>query len=88
MIIIGGMGSIAGAFFGAAFIVLLPLFLGQVLPRLGALVGIPMSTTGVEHAQTIIFGVLIVWFLVAEPHGLSKLWSLGKQKLRIWPFPH
>jgi branched-chain amino acid transport system permease protein len=88
MIIIGGLGSIVGAFFGAAFIVLLPTFLSQVLPWLGALVGIPVSTTGVAHTETMLFGALIVWFLIVEPHGLGKLWALGKQKLRIWPFPH
>ena len=31
---------------------------------------------------------LIVWFLIVEPHGLARLWSVGKQKMRIWPFPH
>jgi len=29
-----------------------------------------------------------VWFLIVEPHGLARLWSIGKQKMRIWPFPH
>jgi len=88
MIIIGGLGSIVGAFFGAAFIVLLPIFLSQILPWLGALVGVPVSTTGVAHTETMLFGALIVWFLIVEPHGLGKLWALGRQKLRIWPFPH
>ena len=88
MVIIGGMGSIMGAFFGAAFIVLLPIALNQFLPLVGALFGIEVSTSGISHAELIIFGALIVWFLIAEPHGLAKLWSVGKQKLRLWPFPH
>ncbi len=88
MIIIGGLGSIVGAFFGAAFIVLLPIFLNQFLPLLGALVGVPISTTGVAHTEAMIFGALIVWFLIVEPHGLGRLWALGKQKMRTWPFPH
>ncbi len=88
MVIIGGMGSIMGSFFGAAFIVILPIFLNQFLPLLGALVGMEISTAGISHTELIIFGALIVWFLIVEPHGLAKLWSIGKQKLRLWPFPH
>ena len=88
MVIIGGMGSIMGSFFGAAFIVILPIFLNQFLPALGSVVGITISTAGVAHAEFMIFGALIVWFLIVEPHGLAKLWSVAKQKLRIWPFPH
>jgi branched-chain amino acid transport system permease protein len=88
MVIIGGMGSIMGSFFGAAFIVILPIFLNQFLPALGNLVGITISTAGVSHAEFMIFGALIVWFLIVEPHGLAKLWSVAKQKLRLWPFPH
>ena len=88
MVIIGGMGSIMGSFFGAAFIVLLPISLNQFLPVLGGLFGVVISTSGISHAELIIFGALIVWFLIVEPHGLAKLWSVAKQKLRLWPFPH
>jgi branched-chain amino acid transport system permease protein len=88
MVIIGGLGSIMGSFFGAAFIVVLPIFLNQFLPAAMSLVGIDISTAGVAHAELMIFGGLIVWFLIVEPHGLAKLWSTAKQKLRLWPFPH
>ncbi len=88
MVIIGGLGSITGAFFGAAFIVVLPIFLTNVLPGLTALFGLRIDTAGLDHAQVMVFGALIVWFLVVEPHGLARLWSTGKQKLRLWPFPH
>jgi branched-chain amino acid transport system permease protein len=88
MVIIGGLGSIMGSFFGAAFIVVLPIILSQSLPWLASLVGLHISTAGVSHAELMIFGGLIVWFLIVEPHGLAKLWSIGKQKLRLWPFPH
>ena len=88
MVIIGGMGSIMGSFFGAAFIVVLPIFLNQFLPALGALFGVEISTAGISHTEFMVFGALIVWFLIVEPHGLAKLWSIGKQKLRLWPFPH
>jgi len=88
MVIIGGLGSIMGSFFGAAFIVLLPIVLDQALPALGSLVGLPLDTAFVSHVVLMIFGALIVFFLIVEPHGLARLWSIGKEKLRLWPFPH
>ncbi|NMF90046.1 branched-chain amino acid ABC transporter permease [Aromatoleum petrolei] len=84
MVIIGGLGSIMGAFFGAAFIVVLPIILDQVPHWFD----IPLSTATTSHLVHMIFGALIVFFLIVEPHGLAKLWSIGKQKLRLWPFPH
>jgi branched-chain amino acid transport system permease protein len=88
MVILGGMGSVMGSFFGAAFIVVLPIIINLVLPARGARVGVEVSTAALTHAEQMIFGALIVWFLIVEPHGLAKLWSVGKQKLRLWPFPH
>ncbi len=84
MIIIGGMGSILGSYFGAFFIVVLPLVLNQV----PIWFGIPLSTAMISHLEFMIFGALIVFFLIAEPHGLARLWAIGKEKLRLWPFPH
>ena len=84
MIIIGGMGSITGSFFGAFFIVALPIVLDQVPAALGA----PLSTAMASHLASMIFGALIVFFLIVEPHGLARLWAIGKEKLRLWPFPH
>ncbi|HUG24872.1 branched-chain amino acid ABC transporter permease [Piscinibacter sp.] len=84
MVIIGGLGSIMGSFFGAAFIVMLPIALNQVPGWLG----IPIGTETASHLEVIIFGVLIVFFLIVEPHGLARLWSIAKEKLRLWPFPH
>jgi len=84
MIIIGGMGSLLGCYFGAAFIVILPILLDQAPLWLG--VGI--STATASHLAFMIFGALIVFFLIVEPHGLARLWAIGKEKLRLWPFPH
>jgi len=84
MVIIGGLGSIMGSFFGAAFIVPQPLFLNSVPRRLS----IPISVVTASHLEFMIFGALIVFFLIVEPHGLARLWSTGKEKLRLWPFPH
>ena len=88
MVIIGGLGSIMGSLFGAAFIVVLPIVLNQLLPAIGQLFGAEISTAAISHTEFMVFGALIVWFLIVEPHGLARLWSIGKQKLRLWPFPH
>ena len=84
MVIIGGLGSIAGSFFGAAFIVLLPI----LLDALPAYFGLPIDTALASHLTFMIFGALIVFFLIVEPHGIARLWATGREKLRLWPFPH
>ncbi len=84
MIIIGGMGSLLGSYFGAAFIVALPIMLDQIPHLFGA----SMSTATTSHLASMIFGSLIVFFLIVEPQGLARLWAIGKEKLRLWPFPH
>ncbi|MBK9444703.1 MAG: branched-chain amino acid ABC transporter permease [Betaproteobacteria bacterium] len=85
MIIIGGVGSISGAFLGAAFIVLLPIFLDVMVQDIFA--GILPSSIA-SNLQLIVFGGLIIFFLIVEPHGLARLWQITKEKLRLWPFPH
>ena len=88
MIIIGGVGSILGSFLGAGFIVLLPIFLNITLHPLFGMLGIDISTAVVSNLELMVFGGLIIFFLAVEPHGLARLWQIGKEKLRIWPFPH
>jgi len=84
MVIIGGLGSILGSILGAAFITVLPLLLNQ-LPQW---LGVSMSTAMISHLEAMIFGCLIVFFLIKEPLGLARLWRIGKEKLRLWPFPY
>ena len=84
MIIIGGLGSILGSFLGAAFIVLLPILLNNI----PGMLGLQIATDLVAHLEFMIFGALIVFFLIVEPHGLARLWQIGKEKLRLWPFPY
>ncbi|HYB50171.1 MAG TPA: branched-chain amino acid ABC transporter permease, partial [Burkholderiaceae bacterium] len=78
------LGSMVGSYFGAAFFVILPLLLNRV-PEM---IGIDVSTAMKSHMEAMIFGGLIVFFLAAEPMGLARLWAIGKEKLRLWPFPH
>jgi branched-chain amino acid transport system permease protein len=84
MVIIGGLGSILGSFLGAAFIVLVPIFLTNV-PHL---VGLALPVALQKQIELMVFGGLILFFLIAEPQGLARLWQIGKEKLRLWPFPH
>ncbi len=84
MIIIGGLGSLIGSFFGAAFIASLPTIMKFGLPA----IGIPLSGATAEHVTFMLLGALIIVFLIVEPHGLARLWQIGKQKLRTWPFPY
>lgn len=85
MIIIGGVASILGSFIGAAFIVLLPVFLNVVMhTSIGGFIPANLAA----NLELIIFGALIIFFLIVEPHGLARLWQITKEKLRLWPFPH
>lgn len=85
MVIIGGLGSISGSILGAAFIVLLPIFLNNI----GVLItGGTLPAHTLTHLEFMIFGSLIVFFLIVEPHGLARLWQIGREKMRLWPFPY
>src|SRR5207249_2741755 len=84
MVIIGGLGSIMGSFVGAAFILILPIMLNLIPTQLG----VPLSTETITHLEFIIFGSLICYLLIKEPHGFARLISIGKEKLRLWPFPY
>ncbi|MFM8467416.1 MAG: branched-chain amino acid ABC transporter permease [Oxalobacteraceae bacterium] len=82
MVIIGGLGSVMGSFLGAAFIVLLPVLLNTLAHAAS------ISTAVASNLELMVFGALIIFFLIVEPHGLARLWQIAKEKLRLWPFPH
>jgi branched-chain amino acid transport system permease protein len=88
MVIIGGLGSLIGSFFGAALIFIMPIVLGIVVPALLAPFGISIGADVIEHLRFMLVGALIIFFLIVEPHGLARLWQITKQKLRVWPFPY
>ena len=88
MIIIGGVGSIMGAFLGSAFITLFPIFLNIASGWLSHGFGVEISHAAVSNLELMIFGGLIIFFLIVEPNGLARLWQITKEKLRLWPFPH
>ena len=84
MVIIGGLGSILGSFLGAGFIVVVPIFLTNV-PHL---VGLALPVALQKQIELMVFGGLIIFFLIVEPNGLARLWQIAKEKLRLWPFPY
>jgi len=89
MVIIGGMGSVLGSIFGAVFITLLPIALDIFLQRVGRLfLDVADVASLATNFQLMIFGGLIMLFLVVEPDGLNKMWRNIKDYFRVWPFPY
>ncbi len=88
MVIIGGVGSILGSFLGAGFIILFPIFLNLVSAWGSQATGVEIPHAVLSNLESIIFGGLIIFFLIVEPNGLARLWQIAKEKLRLWPFPH
>lgn len=84
MVILGGLGSVAGSYMGAAFIFVLPILIRMV----PAAFGLEIDAARVEHLNFVIVGALIIGILIAEPHGLARMWAVFRQKLRVWPFPY
>ncbi|MBC8049857.1 MAG: branched-chain amino acid ABC transporter permease [Chitinophagales bacterium] len=85
MVIIGGLGTILGSFLGAGFILLTPIFLNILFH---AVFGKAVDSTITSALEQVIFGVMIIAFLIFEPHGLARMWQQTKERLRLWPFPH
>jgi branched-chain amino acid transport system permease protein len=88
MVIIGGVASILGSFLGAAFITLIPLLLDRLLTWASLEFNLGIESGVISMLQLVVFGALIIFFLIVEPHGLARLWQIAKEKLRLWPFPY
>jgi branched-chain amino acid transport system permease protein len=88
MIIIGGVGTVLGSFLGSAFITLLPIVLSTTVSYLDQQLHFSIASSVASNLELMVFGGLIIFFLIVEPHGLARLWQIAKEKLRLWPFPH
>ncbi len=88
MVIIGGVGTVLGAFLGAGFVILMPVLLSVTVRFLDQSFGMGIAESTISNLELMVFGALIIFFLIAEPHGLARLWQIAKEKLRLWPFPH
>jgi branched-chain amino acid transport system permease protein len=83
MIIVGGLGTVAGSIYGAVFMIAIPAYLDQLSLRVS-----PDSilATDLPAIKLLIFGLTIVLFLVFEPRGLARIWQRAKDYFRLWPF--
>ena len=89
MVIIGGLGSILGSIFGAIFITMLPIVIRILMENIGSLFIDPAALAqSIANVRLIIFGGLIILFLVLEPDGLNKLWLNIRSYFRVWPFSY
>ncbi len=82
MIIVGGLGSIAGSVYGAIFMLLLP----AILTELGDKASGSFISDQLPAIKNAIFGIAIITFLLVEPRGLDRIWSRIKDYVRFWPF--
>jgi branched-chain amino acid transport system permease protein len=83
MIIVGGLGSVAGSIYGAAFMIAIPAYLDQLSLRVSA---DSILATDLPAIKLLIFGLTIVLFLIFEPRGLARIWQRARDYFRLWPF--
>jgi branched-chain amino acid transport system permease protein len=89
MVIIGGLGSVLGSIFGAVFVTLLPIATRWVLQSSGSLIFSEADLANIiPSLRLVIFGSLIIFFLVVEPEGLARLWRNIRNYFRVWPFSY
>ena len=89
MIIIGGLGSVLGSIFGAIFVTLLPIVIRLGMEAFGGLF-LPQQVVLnlIPNLRLMMFGALIVFFLIVEPDGMNRLWRNIRSYFRIWPFAY
>jgi branched-chain amino acid transport system permease protein len=88
MVIVGGMGSVLGSFFGAALVLLAPIVLNNLVAGLARALTLGLSQDAISHIPLTLYGALIVGFLMAEPLGLAKIYDNIRNYLLVWPFRH
>ena len=89
MIIIGGLGSVLGTILGAVFVTTLPYIIREVVSAVGVYIWDPAALSAIAASmRLVIFGSLIIFFLVVEPEGLARLWRNIRNYFRSWPFSY
>jgi branched-chain amino acid transport system permease protein len=89
MIIIGGLGSVLGSILGAAFVTMLPIAIRLTLEVFGSYIWDAAALSAIAGSmRLVIFGALIILFLVVEPEGLARLWRNIRNYFRSWPFSY
>jgi branched-chain amino acid transport system permease protein len=88
MVIVGGIGSVLGSFFGAALILFAPIVLNQLIDEMATGFGLSISTDLKSHLPLMLYGALIIGFLLWEPLGLAKIYGNARNYFLVWPFRH
>lgn len=86
MILVGGLGSVLGSIYGAVFITLLPVVLRSIIEVLSAF--FPELDAVFAGLREVVFGGIIILFLIYEPEGLAKMWRNIKDYFKLWPFSY
>jgi len=88
MVLVGGLGSAVGGFLGAGFVLLIPIFLTNLVAWLAGAGWIAISANLIAHVPLMIYGALIIGFLLFEPLGLAKIYDNIRKYFLVWPFRH
>jgi len=89
MIIIGGLGSVLGSIFGAIFVTLLPIVIRYAMEAFGGVFFSQQTVLNlIPNLRLMMFGALIIFFLIVEPEGLNRLWRNIRSYFRVWPFAY
>ncbi len=88
MVIVGGLGSVLGSFFGAALILFAPILLNQAIGLMASGMGFDISADLRAHLPLMLYGAMIIGFLLWEPLGLAKIYANMRNYFLVWPFRH
>jgi branched-chain amino acid transport system permease protein len=88
MVIVGGMASVVGSFLGAALVLLAPIILNNAVAALDKALALGVASEVLSHIPLILYGGLIVGFLLFEPLGLAKVYDNIRNYFLVWPFRH
>ncbi|HEY8710818.1 MAG TPA: branched-chain amino acid ABC transporter permease [Burkholderiaceae bacterium] len=88
MVIVGGLGSVIGCYFGVAFILLLPGIIANLIFALAQTTHLRLGVEELAHLPSFLYGILIIGFLLFEPLGLAKIYTNLRNYLLFWPFGH
>lgn len=88
MVVVGGMGSVIGSYLGAALVLLAPIILNNLVGAAASGGALPIGQDLLSHVPLILYGGLIVGFLLFEPLGLAKIYDNLRNYFLVWPFRH
>ncbi|SEO58480.1 branched-chain amino acid ABC transporter permease [Aquisalimonas asiatica] len=88
MVLVGGLGSVIGAYLGAGFVLLAPIFLTNMVAYAAIQGWLTVSSNLLAHIPLMAYGALIIGFLLFEPLGLAKIYDNIRKYFLVWPFRH